>query len=68
MLEATRPNKDRINISIPNASESYSMNIRKFTNFIPTPDMMLKSGTVNEEIQDFLWQSGLDIWLKDLYK
>ena len=21
-----------------------------------------------EEIQDFLWQSGLDIWLKDLYK
>ena len=21
-----------------------------------------------EEIEDFLWQSGLDIWLKDLYK
>lgn len=54
MIEATRPNKDRINISIPGASESYSMNIRKFTNFTPTPEMMLKSGTVNEEIQDFL--------------
>ena len=30
-------------------------------------DLIEKEET-QEEIEDFLWQSGLDIWLKDLYK
>lgn len=54
MIEATRPNNDRINISIPQASDSWSLNIRKFTNFVPTSATMHTSGTVNEEIEDLL--------------
>ncbi|MFJ8528566.1 ATPase, T2SS/T4P/T4SS family [Bacillus sp. NPDC094106] len=50
MVEATRPNKDRVNISIPEATENYVMNIRKFTNFIPNLNMMKKSGTVDDFI------------------
>lgn len=53
-VEATRPNKDRINISIPLASESWHLNIRKFTNFVPTSEKMHESGTVNKEIEDLL--------------
>jgi len=54
IIEATRENKDRINIIIPNASENYILNIRKFSNFTPDLDNMKKSGTINEELYDIL--------------
>lgn len=47
IVEATRPNRDRVNIIVPDASENYVLNIRKFTNFVPNLDMMKKSGTVD---------------------
>lgn len=49
-VEATRPNRDRVTIIIPDASDNWSMNIRKFTNFIPNLDTMRRSGTVNNFI------------------
>ncbi|WP_368262964.1 ATPase, T2SS/T4P/T4SS family [Clostridium disporicum] len=48
MIEATRPNKDRVNIIIPDASENWILNIRKFSNFVPNMEMMKKSGTIDE--------------------
>ena len=48
MIEATRPNKDRVNIIIPSASENWVLNIRKFSNFVPNLEMMRKSGTIND--------------------
>lgn len=50
IVEATRPNRDRVNIVIPDASEGYVLNIRKFTNFLPSRDEMLKNGTINQDI------------------
>lgn len=50
IVEATRPNRDRVNIIVPDASENYVLNIRKFTNFLPNLDMMKKSGTVDSFI------------------
>lgn len=47
MVEATRANRDRVNIIIPDASESYVLNIRKFGNFTPDLDNMKKKGTVD---------------------
>lgn len=54
MVEATRANRDRVNIIIPDASESWALNIRKFGNFVPTEASMKKFGTVNDEIGDLL--------------
>lgn len=51
IIEATRPNKDRVTIIQPDAAENYSLNIRKFANFIPSKESMMKSGTVNEDIE-----------------
>lgn len=48
MIEATRPNKDRVNVIIPDASENWILNIRKFSNFVPNMEMMKKSGTIDE--------------------
>ena len=53
-VEATRPNRDRVNIVIPNASDNWSMNIRKFTNFVPNLDTMRRSGTVDEFIHKLM--------------
>lgn len=50
IVEATRPNRDRVNIIVPDASENYVLNIRKFTNFIPNLEMMKKVGTVDDFI------------------
>lgn len=47
IIEATRPNRDRVNMVTPNASDNWLLNIRKFTNFIPNMQMMKKSGTVD---------------------
>lgn len=47
IVEATRQNRDRVNIIVPDASENYVLNIRKFTNFIPNLEMMKKVGTVD---------------------
>jgi len=54
IVEATRANKDRVNVIIPEASENYILNIRKFSNFVPNQDMMYESGTVNDEIDRLL--------------
>lgn len=54
IIEAVRPNQDRVNIIVPKASEQWVLNIRKFTNFIPSLDMMYKSGTVTPDINDLL--------------
>ena len=54
IIEATRANGDRLNIIVPQASENYILNIRKFDNFIPNYENMLKSGTVNEDIDRLL--------------
>ncbi|WP_242289716.1 MULTISPECIES: ATPase, T2SS/T4P/T4SS family [unclassified Bacillus cereus group] len=50
IVEADRPNQDRVNILIPDASQNYILNIRKFTNFVPNLNMMKKSGTVDSFI------------------
>ncbi|WPS85407.1 ATPase, T2SS/T4P/T4SS family (plasmid) [Brevibacillus halotolerans] len=47
IVEATRANRDRVNIIIPDASESYVMNIRKFGNFVPNLENMKKYGTID---------------------
>ncbi|MEK3956014.1 MULTISPECIES: ATPase, T2SS/T4P/T4SS family [unclassified Psychrobacillus] len=54
LVEATRSNRDRVNIIIPDASESYVMNIRKFGNFVPDLENMKASGTVNDFIDRLL--------------
>lgn len=46
-IEASRPNRDRVTIVVPDASDNWIMNIRKFTNFIPSLSMMKQSGTVD---------------------
>ena len=50
MIEAMRPNRDRVNVIAPYASENYSINIRKFSNFTPTLQSMKNVGTVDETI------------------
>lgn len=50
IVEAIRPNRDRVNIVVPDASENYILNIRKFTNFVPNLQMMKKAGTVDHFI------------------
>lgn len=54
IIEATRSNRDRVNILIPDASESYVMNIRKFNNFVPNLDMMYEYGTVDSFIDELM--------------
>lgn len=53
-IESTRPNRDRVNIIIPDASDNYTMNIRKFTNFVPNLDSMKQSGTVDDFIDKLM--------------
>lgn len=48
MIEATRPNKDRVNIVIPDASDNWLLNIRKFSNFVPNLEMMKEGGTIDD--------------------
>lgn len=47
IIEAIRPNRDRVNMVTPFASDNWLLNIRKFTNFIPNLQMMKQSGTVD---------------------
>lgn len=54
MIEATRPNKDRVNVIIPDASENWILNIRKFSNFVPNLKMMRQSGTVDDYIDKLM--------------
>lgn len=53
-VEATRPNGDRIQISAPKDSSSWWMRIRKFNNFLPTIDNMIKAGTTTREMADLV--------------
>lgn len=50
IIETTRANGDRVNLIIPEASDNYVLNIRKFSNFVPTKENMMEMGTINEEI------------------
>lgn len=52
IIEAIRPNRDRVTIIIPKASDNYSLNIRKFSNFVPDRDSMRQSGTVDDTIEE----------------
>lgn len=47
-IEANRPNGDRVNIIIPDASDNWLMNIRKFTNFTPNLESMKRAGTIDD--------------------
>lgn len=53
-IETTRPNGDRITVVIPESSENYILNIRKFSNFVPTEERMIEVGTINEEINNLM--------------
>lgn len=53
-VEAERANRDRVTITIPDASENYSMNIRKFTNFTPSAQGMRESGTISKEMEPII--------------
>lgn len=54
VVEATRANRDRVNILIPEASDNYILNIRKFANFVPDLNMMKRSGTVDSHVDDLM--------------
>lgn len=54
IIESTRPNRDRVNMITPNASDNWLLNIRKFTNFVPNMEMMKKSGTVDNFIDSLM--------------
>lgn len=54
IIEATRANRDRVNVIIPDASESYVLNIRKFSNFIPSLESMKEFGTVDDYIDKLM--------------
>ena len=54
IIETTRPNRDRVNLIIPKASDNYCLNIRKFSNFVPDLATMFSSGTVNGTIDKLL--------------
>lgn len=47
-IEANRPNGDRVNIIIPDASDNWLLNIRKFTNFTPNLESMKRAGTIDD--------------------
>lgn len=53
-IEATRPNNDRVNVTIPYASTNWLLNIRKFSNFVPSLEMMRQSGTVDDYIDKLM--------------
>lgn len=50
IVEANRPNKDRVNILIPDATEGWTLNIRKFSCFVPDKESMKKVGTIDDFI------------------
>lgn len=54
IVEATRANRDRVNVIIPDASESWVLNIRKFSNFLPNLDNMKSYGTVDDFIDKLM--------------
>lgn len=49
-IETTRYNKDRITITIPYFTLNYSLNLRRFEDFIPNEETMIKKGTLNQEL------------------
>lgn len=53
-IETTRANGDRVSLIIPEASDNYLLNIRKFANFVPSRENMLEVGTINEEIDELM--------------
>lgn len=53
-VETIRANRDRVNVIIPEASESYVLNIRKFSNFVPDLKNMVESGTIDDFLKTIL--------------
>lgn len=54
IIETSRANGDRVTLIVPEASDNYILNIRKFSNFVPTIENMIEIGTVNQEIDSIL--------------
>lgn len=52
IVEANRPNKDRVNILIPDATEGWTLNIRKFSCFVPNKESMKAVGTIDDFIDE----------------
>lgn len=52
IVEANRPNKDRVNILIPEATEGWTLNIRKFSCFVPNKESMKAVGTIDDFIDE----------------
>lgn len=51
-IDAIRPNRDRVHIIVPGASENWLLNIRKFSNFIPNVASMKNKGTIDDYLEE----------------
>lgn len=49
-----RRNGDRVTISIPPVAKYPTLNIRKFDSFLPVTSELISSGTINQEMVDYL--------------
>lgn len=54
IVYAERADGARITVAIPPASKEPTMNIRKFSSFVPTTENLLKVGTITPEIAQFI--------------
>lgn len=53
-IEVSRPNKDRVSMTVPNFSKNYSLNIRRFNGFSPSDKNMKERGTINDDLKELL--------------
>lgn len=53
-IDAIRPNRDRVHIIVPGASENWLLNIRKFTNFVPNVTSMKNKGTIDNYLEELV--------------
>lgn len=53
-IDAIRPNRDRVHIIVPGASENWLLNIRKFTNFVPNVTSMRNKGTIDDYLEELV--------------
>lgn len=54
IVYAERADGARITVAIPPASKEPTMNIRKFSSFVPTTENLIKVGTITPEIAQFI--------------
>ena len=53
-IEATRPTGDRIQVAVPEDSHSWMMRVRKFNNFYPTLENMVKYNTLTPDMVELV--------------